>query len=227
MVVTFYVHSDPRMTAKCLDKRRLGKQRVEAKQIIDALTKGSGGWINHPATKMWEGYTDALKDYFNIMCQEFIYRGGNQGMELYLLEKRPVYPPWTECHRVHYSHQARLVQKEPGHYFPIFQAVLPPEHLKYGYIWPHKHSLEALYRATLESIAEPYKEDKICMAIKRDGKPCVSKASYGNFCGTHKPKDYVDKICRGIKANGLSCAFKAKEGDFCGVHKGQSAAHLT
>ena len=40
-------------TASQLDNKRLGKQRVEAYQIIRALTGESQGWIHHPATKMW------------------------------------------------------------------------------------------------------------------------------------------------------------------------------
>jgi len=43
-------------TAKCLDVKRLGKQRVETYQILKALLGESKGWRNHPATRMWEGY---------------------------------------------------------------------------------------------------------------------------------------------------------------------------
>ncbi len=62
-------------SAKCLDFRRLGKQRVESKQLLNALEIrksgiAKGGWVNHPATVMWEGYEDALKHYMNIMIIE-------------------------------------------------------------------------------------------------------------------------------------------------------------
>lgn len=65
MVTTFIVkhprkRSRPitniRYTAKILDDRRLGKQRVEAKQIIDAIEKGGKGWSRHPATAAWRYY---------------------------------------------------------------------------------------------------------------------------------------------------------------------------
>ena len=38
-----------------LDYRRLGKQRVEAKQILNVLLNRTEtkGWRNHPITKMW------------------------------------------------------------------------------------------------------------------------------------------------------------------------------
>ena len=66
-------------SAKCLDFRRLGKQRVESKQLLNALEIrksgiAKGGWVNHPATVMWEGYEDALKHYMNIMIIEWRLR---------------------------------------------------------------------------------------------------------------------------------------------------------
>ena len=62
---TFLPYPDFKKTAKCLDYRRLGKQRVECKQILNALQKRKGGitkggWVNHPATKMWEDDFQAL-----------------------------------------------------------------------------------------------------------------------------------------------------------------------
>lgn len=40
-------------TAKILDYRRLGKQRVETWQVLLALGGKSKGWVNHPAVRMW------------------------------------------------------------------------------------------------------------------------------------------------------------------------------
>ena len=40
---TFLPYADYTRTAKCLDRQRLGKQRVECKQILNALENG-GGW---------------------------------------------------------------------------------------------------------------------------------------------------------------------------------------
>ena len=75
MVNTFVTDSNPKIIAKNLDSRRLGKQRVEAFQIIKALEGKTKGWKNHPATKAWEGHIEALKDYYNIMINEWISRG--------------------------------------------------------------------------------------------------------------------------------------------------------
>src|SRR5674476_21075 len=60
-----------------LDRARLGKQRIEAKQILtlllaklddgtsSSLASSSRGFINHPATRMWEGNEILLAYYYN------------------------------------------------------------------------------------------------------------------------------------------------------------------
>ena len=52
---TFLPYDDFVLSLDCLDYRRLGKQRVEAMQLLNAMKREKGGWINHPATKMWRG----------------------------------------------------------------------------------------------------------------------------------------------------------------------------
>lgn len=59
---TFLPYSDFRRTARVLDVRRLGKQRVETLQILRALTFDDYGWRNHPAVTMWVGYTCGAGD---------------------------------------------------------------------------------------------------------------------------------------------------------------------
>ncbi len=41
-----------------LDRQRLGKQRVECKQILDIILGRATkkGWAHHPAVKMWSPY---------------------------------------------------------------------------------------------------------------------------------------------------------------------------
>ena len=60
---TFLPYQDFAKTAACLDYRRLGKQRIEAKQIYLALTVKDYGWKQHPAVKMWAGYECLLLIY--------------------------------------------------------------------------------------------------------------------------------------------------------------------
>ena len=69
---TFLPYSDFRKSLESLDNKRLGKQRVEAYQIISAITgrtrkdgKPYKGWLNHPCSVMWKDYVNALKQYYN------------------------------------------------------------------------------------------------------------------------------------------------------------------
>ena len=67
---TFLPYSNFKETASILDYRRLGKQRVEAMQIINSIEKQTG-WKHHPIVKMWEGYESALQLYFNNCVNPF------------------------------------------------------------------------------------------------------------------------------------------------------------
>ncbi len=71
---TFLPYSDFGLSAKSLDYRRLGKQRVEAETICRTILHGSG-WQHHPAVKMWTGFESALLDYRDEMIREWICRG--------------------------------------------------------------------------------------------------------------------------------------------------------
>jgi len=57
---TFLAYPDYKLSASVLDMKRLGKQRVEAWQIVQALTVPEYGWKNHPAVKMWRGHVPSL-----------------------------------------------------------------------------------------------------------------------------------------------------------------------
>ena len=46
---TFLPYPDFVASARCLDRRRLGKQRVEVLQLLRALLVPGSGWANHPA----------------------------------------------------------------------------------------------------------------------------------------------------------------------------------
>ena len=72
---TFLPYRNFQKTAKSLDRQRLGKQRVEAWQILQAITNQDYGWQNHPAVKMWRGYETALSEYGIDVCKEWIDRG--------------------------------------------------------------------------------------------------------------------------------------------------------
>lgn len=136
---TFITHplsDDVRMTAFQLDWKRLGKQRVEAKQIILALTTGQG-WIHHPATKMWTDHVPALAEYGRAMCQEWAERGYDDGLYDFFMKYRKrsfEWPDWSDDERLIDSHRSNLVHKLPGFYrqhWPEFEhQPLRP------YLWP-------------------------------------------------------------------------------------------
>ena len=129
---------DFEMNAFCLDAKRLGKQRVETYQILNAMHAKTGGWRNHPATKMWKPYPQALVYYGIFICQEWIDRGYNDSL-LFRFESmlenqisRVVMPAWLDDERVYISHRSNLIRKFPEHYGRIWPDI--PSHLPY--FWP-------------------------------------------------------------------------------------------
>jgi hypothetical protein len=117
-------------SAKALDCRRLGKQRVEARQILKALRNG-GGWQHHPAVCMWRGYEDALVLYSNLMIEEWMNRGYRNTMEIY--EAGIVrMPPWLGDDVFHASHRSNLLRKDPNWYGQF--GWTEPDTLEY--VWP-------------------------------------------------------------------------------------------
>ena len=102
-------------SVQVLDWRRLGKQRVEAHQILNVLLERTQtkGWRNHPITRMWTGYEDALKVYFNMCVKEWIRRGYKNTMILEMMPQRPIsYPHWFGNDKIHSSHRANLLRKD-------------------------------------------------------------------------------------------------------------------
>lgn len=125
-------------SASVLDNRRLGKQRVETKQILRALRGETRGWVNHPATRMWRGHEGSLCSYGAIVCHywwdELGYADSLMGYFLRMqMEYNDISPPdWLGDVDFHLSHQSNLIRKDPEFYGPLFPGV--PDDLPY--IWP-------------------------------------------------------------------------------------------
>ena len=115
---TFLPYKSFKQSLQSLDYRRLGKQRVEAKQILNVLLgrPETKGWVNHPITKMWKGYENALKEYFNECVTEWISQGYNNTMEYEVIEGDIVYPHWLGNDLIHSSHRANLLRKDKEYY---------------------------------------------------------------------------------------------------------------
>lgn len=127
---TFVPYDDFREIAQCLDYRRLGKQRVECLQILNALETGHG-WINHPATQMWADYQPALRRYMGVIIREWVARGYNNNMAIPGTGGRVRMPDWWGG-PIHSTHRAALLYKAPEHYEQFGW----PEEPKLDYYWP-------------------------------------------------------------------------------------------
>ncbi len=129
---TFLPYSSFIDSASVLDMRRLGKQRLEAYQLIILIEEDLSGWRNHPARLMWVGYTDCLKLYLKIMIDEWISRGYKNTIVVPEFNDSIIFPPWLGNEEFHSSHRATLLSKN-YEYYKQFNWLEDP---KYGYCWP-------------------------------------------------------------------------------------------
>lgn len=122
---TFLPYADYTKSARVLDSRRLGKQRVEGMQILKALLDPEYGWQHHPAVNMWRGHEYSLVDYTLAVCAEWTQRGfkdtvGEKIMAIVLAHPEVLDnqdpPKWVGDDRVHASHRSNLLRKDPVHY---------------------------------------------------------------------------------------------------------------
>lgn len=134
---TFLPYADFRRSARCLDYRRLGKQRVECKQILRALRGESRGWKNHPAVRMWRGFEAALCRYAIDICAEWRARGYQDSLLPYfetalLALPSTSNPPWLGREDFHASHRSALLRKRPD-FYAVLEWNEPPD---LPYVWP-------------------------------------------------------------------------------------------
>ncbi len=146
---TFLPFPDFERSVGALDRRRLGKQRVETLQVVRALTRPGYGWGNHPAVLMWRGFEEALGRYGFACCDSWTRLGYDDTCALSIstdlrsagiarvrtqaeLAADAALPPWLGDEAVHRSHRSALVRKDPDHYRPLFPDV--PDDLPY--VWP-------------------------------------------------------------------------------------------
>jgi len=133
---TFLPYKEIEKSVKCLDSKRLGKQRVEAFQILNIILKRTKtkGWRNHPAVKMWQNYPNALKFYFNECVKEWISRGYKNNMNFEKIEGKIIFPKWIGIKRFHASHRSNLLRKDKEYYSQFDWK----ESNNLSYVWPSK-----------------------------------------------------------------------------------------
>ncbi|CAL9359326.1 MSMEG_6728 family protein [Streptomyces pilosus] len=147
---TFLPYPDFQESALVLDRRRLGKQRVEAIQVLRGLIVPGYGWRRHPAVRMWTGYEEALVRYGLDVCRVWRDLGHQDSCAATLVADlarvrpgAPVraqrelaaageLPPWLGDEAVHRSHRSALLRKDPDVYAERF----PDEPDDLPYVWP-------------------------------------------------------------------------------------------
>lgn len=146
---TFLPYPDFARSARSLDVKRLGKQRVECLQVVRGLTVPTYGWRHHPAVRMWRGHLEALGRYTLTCCEvwteglradtcaatvvaDLSAAGVARIRSEAELHEADAMPYWLGDPDFHRSHRSALVRKDPDHYGPLFPGV--PDDLPY--VWP-------------------------------------------------------------------------------------------
>ena len=85
---TFLPYSNFDDSVKCLDNKRLGKQRLECYQLIHILLdEKRTAWRRHPAFVMWSGLPQSLIKYFFTCCNEFHRRGFKENLAQRMIDE--------------------------------------------------------------------------------------------------------------------------------------------
>jgi hypothetical protein len=149
VVQTFLPYADFERSARVLDPRRLGKQRVEGLQVLRGLTVPTYGWRHHPAVKMWRGCEEALGRYTLTVCEvwteqgrldtvaatvtrELAELGYREARDQAALAEAEALPWWVGDEPFHRAHRSALLRKDKEHYGSLFGDV--PDDLPY--VWP-------------------------------------------------------------------------------------------
>ena len=160
---TFLPYADFERSARALDRKRLGKQRVEVIQVVRALTRPGYGWAHHPAVLMWKGYEEALGRYGLTCCEVWTELGFGDTCAATILEDLQqarvtrvrsqaqleaagLLPGWLGDAAFHAAHRSALLRKDPAFYAAAFPDT--PDDLPS--VWPVRSAtvLEAERRRT-------------------------------------------------------------------------------
>jgi hypothetical protein len=120
----FLPYPDFKKSLESLDNRRLGKQRVEAYQLIAGLEGRptlagkpyAKNRVNHPISLMFRNNVPALKHYLNVSIDVWIARGMNNNMNKEVIEEEIIMPHWFNDDDFHRSHRGNLLRKDAVYY---------------------------------------------------------------------------------------------------------------
>jgi len=126
----------PRFTISlsCLDRQRLGKQRVEVWQLLNKH------FPHHPCHAMWQGYRNCLAYYGLVACYLWRARGYRDSLlqkigRFYRPTSKITFPPWLGNQAFHASHRSNLLRKN----FPYYSQLGWKESPNLPYIWPRTY----------------------------------------------------------------------------------------
>lgn len=137
---TFLPYASFEQTAQCLDRQRLGKQRIECLQILQVLSDNSKiGWRNHPAVKMWKNSEIALSRYGQAICVEWKLRGYKDSCQEKIEKLSLLFnsdsingPSWLGTESFHSSHRSNLLRKN----YDWYKQFNWKEPTDLPYVWP-------------------------------------------------------------------------------------------
>lgn len=121
-----------RLTAACLDDRRLNKQIVEARQVYDILNnsptcRATKAQRNHPIITTWQWLEKApyhkLSAYIATLAEEFYIRTGNSHKSADGITQNPANISAEFPAAFHAAHRCALAAKQPTHYNTHFTIV--------------------------------------------------------------------------------------------------------
>lgn len=138
---TFVPYDDIYKSIEVLDRQRLGKQRVETFQLLNAIAGKTKGWVHHPAAIMWRENVNGLIAYGVAACDEWISRGYADSCRDKILAHGHAdftdLPTWWGDDRVHSSHRANLLRKMPDFYAQYGWVEDP----SMPYFWPNQEEV--------------------------------------------------------------------------------------
>lgn len=152
----FIPYPDLFQSVQVLDFRRLGKQRLEARDIsylgfrtqnldlrrlynypdhqADFLWKR---YRNHPCVHMWVGHEDSVLYYAKLCCERWIQLGYKDTVMPKVRALSKIFPVWYRLPEwfgddaIHQSHRSNLLRKSPSYY----QQFWPTEPSNLPYKW--------------------------------------------------------------------------------------------
>lgn len=108
-----FIVGTPYETAEVLDLKRLNKQIIENKQIMDAILGTGRGWFNHPVVKSYKNHFQWLYHY--NLCL-FWYQRGCKDMAKKMSEQAMAFKPNFHTEEYFNQMKRRLYSKNNQYY---------------------------------------------------------------------------------------------------------------